>query len=228
MAGSLARFARQAAHPVLQVVVRERALVRDQSLILQGEVPQMAHVLLSGYTCRHRTLRNGQRQITALLVPGDMCDLEAVLRGWADCGITTLTSCIFGEIPLEMVADPLRQEPELARALLNRLLLDKAIDSERVLSLVQRSALQRLAHLFCELRERLHAVGLADDEGYSLPLTQIELAELTGMSNVHVNRTLQALRNQNLIGWHRGRLSLLDRPALEHLAEFDPTYLRVP
>ncbi len=157
-----------------------------------------------------------------------MCDLETVLRGWADCGITTLTPCIFGEIPLERVADPLRQEPELARTLLNRLLLDKAIDSERVLSLGQRSALQRLAHLFCELRERLHAVGLADEEGYSLPLTQIELAELTGMSNVHVNRTLQALRSQNLIGWHRERVSLLDRPALEHLAEFDPTYLRVP
>lgn len=188
----------------------------------------MAHVLLSGFTGRHRTLRNGQRQITALLVPGDLCDLEIVLRGWADCGITTLSPCVFGEIPLECVADPLQQEPELARTLLRYLLHRQAIDSERVLSLGQRSALQRLAHLFCELRERLHAIGLADEEGYNLPLTQFELAELTGMSSVHMNRTLQELRGQNLIAWRKGLLSLLDRPALEQLAEFDPTYLRLP
>ncbi|AWN40289.1 Crp/Fnr family transcriptional regulator [Methylobacterium durans] len=226
--GSSALLARQAARPVLRAVVRERALDPDQNLILQGEAPQVAHILLSGYTCRHRTLMNGRRQITAILVPGDMCDLEAVLRGWADSGITALTRCVFGEIPLEQVADPLRQEPELARALLHQLLYQKAIDSERVLSLGQRTALQRLAHLFCELQERLQAVGLAEEDGYSLPLTQMELSELTGMTNVHVNRTLQALRGQNLVRWHRGRLSLLDRPALERLAEFDPTYLRVP
>lgn len=226
--GSSALLAPQASHPVLRAVVRERALDRDQSLIEQGEVPQVAHILLSGFTCRHRTLMNGRRQITAILVPGDMCDLEAVLRGWADSGITALTSCVFGEIPLERVADPLRQEPELARALLRQLLHHKAIDSERVLSLGQRTALQRLAHLFCELQERLQAIGLAQEDGYKLPLTQNELAELTGMTNVHINRTLQALRGQALIRWHKGWLSILDRPALKHLAEFDPAYLRHP
>ncbi|MDR7037784.1 CRP-like cAMP-binding protein [Methylobacterium sp. BE186] len=186
----------------------------------------MAHILLSGFTCRYRTLLNGRRQITAILVPGDMCDLEAVLRGWADSGIKALTRCVFGEIPLEQLADPLRQEPDLARALLHQLLHHKAIDSERLLSLGQRSALQHLAHLFCELQERLETVGVAEEDGYKLPLTQSEIAELTGMTTIHVNRTLQALRGQNLIRWQKGRLSILDRPALERLAEFDPAYLR--
>jgi DNA-binding transcriptional regulator LsrR (DeoR family) len=82
-----------------------------------------------------------------------------------------------------------------------------------------------MAHIFCELHERLHVVGRTDGNGYELPLTQRELAECLGLTVVHANRTIQELRRRGLVEFENKRLSIVDRRGLEGVAEFDAAYL---
>ena len=214
------------AEPLLKAVVRERLVGVRQDVLRQGETPEMAHLLLEGHTCRYRMLSDGRRQITAVLVPGDVCDLEAVMRGRADYSVAALTACTLGEIPADRVSNPVGLDPEMAQALWRRLLRDEAISREWLVSMGKRTALERLAHLFCELAVRLKAAGLARDDSFDLHITQAELADVLGLSCVHVNRMLQELRRTALIEMRRGSLTILDFPALERLAGFDPAYLQ--
>jgi CRP-like cAMP-binding protein len=87
--------------------------------------------------------------------------------------------------------------------------------------------LSRIAHLLCELYVRLKLVGLADDDGYALPLTQADVADATGLTPVHVNRMLRKLRNDELLTFRNGRVTIHDWEGLQRVAEFDPTYLHL-
>lgn len=107
-------------------------------------------------------------------------------------------------------------------------LVDEATLREWLLNVGQRDALQRLAHLFCELCVRLRVVGLVDETGaFQLPLTQAELADTTGMTTAHVNRSLQRLRRDELIVSREGKLKILDFNRLAKIAGFNATYLHI-
>lgn len=213
---------------VLRAVVREKVVKPGSDVLRQGDVPIIAHILLDGQTYRYRMLSDGRRQITAVLVPGDICDLEAVMRGRADYSVGTLTHCVLGEIPLDRIADPTTLDPEMTRALWRRLLRDEAISREWLVGMGRRSALEKVAHLLCEFWVRLEAVGLARASEMDMRLTQAELADVVGMSVVHINRILQELRRSGLIKLSDGVLWILDRLGLEALAGFDPAYLKMP
>lgn len=159
------------AETLLQAVAREKIMKPRSDVLRQGEVPTVAHVLLDGHTYRYRLLSDGRRQITAVLVPGDICDLEAVMRGRADYSVGALTKCVLGEIPAEQITDLTTLSSEMIRALCQRLLRDEAISREWLVSMGRRSALERVAHLLCELRVRLESVGLARAEEYDLNFT---------------------------------------------------------
>ena len=103
--------------------------------------------------------------------------------------------------------------------------IDASIHREWTASLGRRSALERMAHLFCEIFVRLKLVGQTTGNSYEYPLTQLELAECLGLTPVHVNRTLQELRKRKLIEVGRGRVTIPDFTALTAMGEFDPEYL---
>ncbi|CAO4163161.1 hypothetical protein CLBKND_00091 [Methylorubrum aminovorans] len=106
-------------------------------------------------------------------------------------------------------------------------LVDEAILREWLMNVGRRSAVERLAHLFCELLLRLKVVGLAEGTGYKFPLTQVDLADTTGITSVHVNRSLRELRQSGLIELEGGRLKILDYAGLRALAEFRANYLHL-
>jgi CRP-like cAMP-binding protein len=103
--------------------------------------------------------------------------------------------------------------------------MDAAIHREWELSLGRRTALSRIAALFCEMRLRLEVVGMTEGQTYALPLTQTDLAECLGLTPIHVNRTLKELREQGLVHFKSGRVTILDWDRLRDVAEFDPAYL---
>jgi CRP-like cAMP-binding protein len=90
-----------------------------------------------------------------------------------------------------------------------------------------RPAEQRVAHLLCELLVRLRVVGLVDGGQYELPLTQKELGDTTGLSNVHVNRVLRRLRGEGLITFKDKHLVILDVERLNAFSGFTPNYLHL-
>jgi len=206
-------------------------LPADRTIIRAGRELNQSTLLLDGLMCRYRDLRDGSRQISELHVPGDFVDLHSFTLKKLDHGIMTLTPCRISLVPHERLKAITEQHPHLTRVLWFATNLDAAIHREWMLSLGRRTALQRLAHFFCEMNVRLGLVGLAANDSYELALTQIDVAECLGLTAVHVNRTLKVLRERGLVEFRGGVVSITDRPGLERLGEFDPTYLsleRIP
>ena len=139
--------------------------------------------------------------------------------------LAALTRVAFASLPLEGVRRAARDRPAIEDALWWDLLVASAIEREHIVSLGRRSATERLAHLFCELQLRLALVDLADANGYDMPVTQADIADMLGLTPVHVNRSLQDLRRSGLIALRDRRLILRDLAALRELALFDPDYL---
>jgi CRP-like cAMP-binding protein len=106
-------------------------------------------------------------------------------------------------------------------------LLDSAIHREWLVAMGALAAPARAAHLFCELFVRLKVVGLTDGNSYAFPISQTDLADVLGLSTVHINRTLQNLRSDGLIEFQHGRVSILDWARLNEIAQFDTRYLHL-
>ena len=184
-------------------------------------------MLLEGFLCRYKDLRDGSRQISELHVPGDFADLHGFTLKRLDHSVMALTCCRVALAPHDRIKAVTAAHPHLARMWWFTTNMDAAIHREWVLSLGRRSALGRVAHLFCELRVRLEIVGLADESGYALPLTQTDVAECLGLTPVHVNRVLKELRESGLVEFRGRRVSITDLAGLERAAEFDSAYLYV-
>lgn len=202
-----------------------RDVAADKTIIRAGQVLNESTLLLDGLMCRYKDLRNGRRQISELHVSGDFVDLHSFTLKKLDHSIMALTPCRFAQVPHERLKAITEQFPHLTRVLWFSTTLDAAIHREWVLSLGRRTALARVAHLFCELHARLQIVGLTDGFTYKLGLTQLDLAECLGLTSIHVNRTLKALRERGLVEFRSGTVSIQDWDALARIAEFDTDYL---
>lgn len=196
-------------------------------IVHEGDEPRSVHLVCEGWAYRYKMLADGRRQIVAFFLPGDICDLNMPLLARQDHSIGTITPVRYGELQSAWFADVARDRPRVMRALEWEVLVNSAIQREWTLNLGQRTAMERVAHLFCELYARLDSIGQALDGAVALPLTQMDLAEATGMTAVHVNRTLQQLRARDLIRWNGGPLKIIDLAALQSVALFNADYLHL-
>ncbi|HEX8641908.1 MAG TPA: Crp/Fnr family transcriptional regulator [Allosphingosinicella sp.] len=197
----------------------------DLTVVRAGEELRHSTLLLDGLMCRHKDLRDGQRQITELHVAGDYADLHSFTLKRLDHHLLTLTPCQVAIIPHANLQAITEEHPHLTRVYWFATNLDAAIHREWELSLGRRSAMSRLAHLFCELHVRLGLVGLTAGLEYDLGLTQADLGECLGLTSVHINRTLKELRERALVAFRGGRVAIGDLGGLQRVAEFDPGYL---
>jgi CRP-like cAMP-binding protein len=199
----------------------------DQTVIRHGEELQHSLLLLSGWLSRAMDLPTGQRQIAELHVPGDFADLHSFTLKRLDHDVVALTRCRLGVVPHQRLTEVTERFPHLTRMFWLMTNIDAAIQREWTLSLGQRDAISRMAHLLCELNVRLGVVGLSENNSYDFPLTQVELGESLGLTSVHVNRTLQELRRRRLIDVENRRVVIHDLEGLKSVAQFDPSYLYV-
>jgi CRP-like cAMP-binding protein len=210
---------------VRDAISETRRVPAKTVIIHAGQLLSASTLLLDGLVCRYKDLRNGQRQITELHVAGDFVDLHGFSLKRLDHNIMALTPCHIAIVPHRGLNLITERHPHLARIYWFSTNLDAAVHREWMLSLGRRSALSKVAHLFCELHVRLGLVGLTDQTGYDLALTQIDLAECVGMTPVHVNRLLRDLREQGAVEFGKGRVTIGDLNLLRRIAEFDPAYL---
>jgi CRP-like cAMP-binding protein len=206
-------------------VAETKRIAADEIVVRSGEELQVSLMLLDGWLARSKDLPGGERQVTELHVAGDFADLHGFTLKRLDHDVLTLSDCTVAVVPHERLQDMTERFPRLGRIYWFATNVDAAINRELALSLGQRSAIARVAHLFCELYMRLDAVGRTKADGFEFPLTQRELSECVGLTVVHANRTLQELRRRGLVEWENRLLTIRDRRGLEGVAEFDPTYL---
>lgn len=219
------RLAPEEEKAVRALVAETRHVEARAIVIREGVRLHHSTLLLDGVMCRYKDLRSGQRQITELHMPGDFADMHSFTLKRLDHNVLALTGCTVGIVPHERIRAMTEAHPRLTRIYWFNTNLDAAIHREWELSLGKRDAVQRIAHLLCELQARLSLVGLADESGYALRLTQVDAAECLGLTSVHVNRMLRQLRERGLASFKGGRVDLFDLPALRRLADFDPGYL---
>ena len=170
---------------------------------------------------------NGARQITELNVPGDFVDLHSLMMNPMDHGVVALTACTVARSPHEGLRRLTETEPHVTRLLWMDTLIDAAVHRQWIAGLGRRTAMGRLSHLVCELYVRLKTVHRAGGCRMELPLSQAVLADILGLSDVHVNRSIAQLRVANLVKWTGRVIEIRDWDGLVRQAEFDPTYLRL-
>lgn len=198
-----------------------------QDLICEGQKPEHVHIVLEGFACRYKLLPDGGRQIIALLLPGDFCDLHVAILGEMDHTIATITACKIARLPYSTIIEITNNHPRITRAMWWATLVDEGILREWLVGMGRRPADKRLAHFVCELMVRLQTVSLSTDSGFGLPLTQSDLGDVLGLTLVHVNRVLQQLRADGLLGLREKQLIVPDLPRLKNFADFDPNYLHL-
>lgn len=206
----------------LPVVVAPR-----QDIIQEGDNPTGVNLIVAGYAFRYKALSDGRRQILGYFVPGDICDLRVFVLKRMDHSIAALTQVAVRLIPEKRILDITETYPRIMRALWWATLVEESVTREWLLSMGQRNAVERVAHLFCEIFYRASAVGATEGLTVPLPLRQTDLAEMTGLSVVHVNRVLQDLRKRGLIAFDGQILTIVDLDQLEAFALFDPLYLHL-
>jgi CRP-like cAMP-binding protein len=207
--------------------VQIQLLKADQDIVRIGDSPSQACLLVEGYTYVYKLTATGKRQIVAFHVPGDMPDLQSLHLQVLDNSLATVTPCTVGFIQHEDLRRVCDCYPRITAALWRETLVDASIFREWVLNVGRRDAFSRMAHLLCELRVKLKAVGLAEGDTFDLPFTQGELADAIGASSVHVNRVLQELRAKDLIRSKGTQVTIPDWEKLKEVAGFDPLYLHL-
>jgi len=204
-----------------------RSIPADTDIVRQGDRPAECCLMLDGFACRYQTTDEGRRQILSFHIPGDIPDLQSLYLSVIDDYLGTLVPTRAAFIPHQALYALFRERPELAGAFWRETLVDGAIFRRWILNVGRHEAYARIAHLFCELLLRLKAVGLATDDTMEMPATQAELADALGITTVHVNRTLMALRKAGPITLRGGTLTVNDWDALAAAGDFDPAYLHL-
>lgn len=208
---------------LLQAVKRRILVAANSNVIREPDGVRQLTVLLSGTTCSYKRKGDGGRSILFFQHAGDFCDLHRYVVPDLDdeeIGVQALTDCTIAVIDYRDM-DVLLSRPTLAFALWRASILEAAVYRERLSSTGRGTALERVAHLLCEQLARREAVGIHTPR---LPFSQADVADGSGLSVVHVNRTIQTLRSFGVLS-KASHIEVIDRERLEQLAKFDGLYL---
>lgn len=187
-----------------------RTFRRHQHLVREGEAPEAIYRLEEGWACRYQLLSSGRRQITALFLPGEYCEPQWLLEPRSAHPIVALTTLRARSFPLAEVSanapsakDNMRTMLAATLGLLNR-------QTDWIATLGRKNALERVCALLSDVFERLRDNGRVSNNRCAMPLTQPDLADIVGLTPVHVNRVLKQLRSEGLVEIRGKQLRLPD------------------
>jgi CRP-like cAMP-binding protein len=191
-----------------------------------GETLEHACLLAEGLVSRFGQTEDGKRQYVAIYVPGEMVDLPSVMVPTSATSLSALADSLILRIPHKQMREISVRYPAVAAAFWRDCVLDGAIVAQWLVNVGRRDARSRIAHLLCELAVRYRAMDQSDGLAYELPMTQEQMADALGLTPVHTNRMLQALRADGLIVINRSRVQIHDWQALAAAGDFDAIYLQ--
>jgi CRP-like cAMP-binding protein len=213
---------------ILDLPFAIKRLERAQFLVREREAAKHSCVMLSGYSIRSKLVGSGNRQIVSIHMKGEVVDLQNSMLQTADHSVQMLTESLVAMIPRQAVIDLTLKHPRIGHAMWIDTLVDGSIFREWITNIGRRQARERMAHLLCEFSLRLRVAGLGADNEYELPMTQEQLADATGMTPVHVNRTIKTLEQEGLIERSNPRaIRIGDWRKLADAGDFDSNYLHL-
>ena len=200
-------------------------VTRGKQLTKEGQNDHKVFVLHSGWACSYKDLPSGSRQIISFPIAGDCVGLRSILLKTADHSFAALTDAVVSPVDGNHLLRCVTEFPGLGTALLWAASRDEAMVVEHLVNIGRRSAIERTAHLFMELAERLNLVGLASEAEFKCPLSQFVLADALGLTAIYVNRVLRELREKRLVTLSKGTIRIHNLDGLRKLAGFQIGYL---
>ena len=213
---------------VLGLPAVPRRVEAHRDIVRLGEQVDQACLVAEGLVARFVQLEDGQRQLISFHIPGDMADLHSLILPAAPAPLVALAPTTLFQIPHSALRDLTFRYPAVADAFWRECVVDGNIVAQWLVSVGRRDARARLAHLICEMAVRSSQIGRLVHGAFPLPITQEQIADALGLTPVHVNRTLRALREEGLVKASRGEFAILDWGGLVFAAGFDPAYLQLP
>lgn len=205
-----------------------KSLAPGSYAVREGDLPNGCALLVSGFAYRQKLTGDGGRQILSVHVPGEALDLQTIFLEIADHSVQMLTRGQLAVIPVADIRELVRSSASIGHSVLLSTLVEASIFREWILNVGRRDARSRLAHVLCELAVRLDALGLADNMGFHLPMTQAELADALGLTPVHLNRVIRSLETDGLINRSKREISFPDWERMRDMADFNDLYLHLP
>jgi CRP-like cAMP-binding protein len=193
--------------------------------VRQGQQVDHSCLVVEGLVGRFGQNSAGARQITCLHIPGDMADLPSVVSPKSGWGLAALTETTILRVPHADLRRFAAKHPGVAEAFWRDCVADGSIFSEWVVNVGRRDAIARLSHLFCEMAIRCERAGQGERNSFPLPLTQIDLADATGLTSVHVNRTLKELKIRSIVELRAGTVTVTDWDQLVSTGGFDDAFM---
>ncbi|HEX8192038.1 MAG TPA: Crp/Fnr family transcriptional regulator [Allosphingosinicella sp.] len=225
--GKWAVLDKQDEQALLALPHETRTIGKGNYIVRDGDTPTRSCVLLSGFAYRHKLVGNGGRQILSVHMSGDVVDLQNSLLRVADHDVQALTEAVVAFIPVDAVKELAFARPALGMAMWYDTLVDASVHREWTANVGRRDARTRMAHLLCEFGVRLHDAGLGSLCSYEMPMTQEQLADCTGLTPVHVNRTLKGLDRDGLTQRTLRSVAIRDWDSLAKAGDFDTRYLHL-
>lgn len=197
----------------------------NRDFVRLRERAEEAFFIVEGLVGRFGQNREGIRQTTAIYLPGDMVGLRSIAGAETNTALQALAVTTVLRVPHVALRNAARSFPALAEAFWRECVVDAAILAEWIISIGRRDARARLAHLFCEVACRAGRSVPASGARFPFPATQVHIGEMTGLTSVHVNRSLQGLRRDGLVDLRERQIHLLDWDRLAAVGDFSPEYL---
>lgn len=204
-----------------------RTLPARTIIVRAGDRLHESTMLIEGIMCRYMDDRNGQRQLVAVHVPGDFVDLHGYPLLMLDHDVATMTAATVAIVPHAELDAILAEQPQLSRKLWFSTLVDAAIHRAWLFRLGRLDAIGRVAHFLCEINARLMLAGLSDGRRFALGLTQTDMAEICGLTNIHVNRVMRQLREEGLCVFRSSLVEIGNPERLAARGQFNPAYLYI-
>ena len=208
-----------------RILNRKVTVKKGQDIIIQGYGYKTLDIVESGFGLRFTLLHQGGRQIINAVLPGDIVGFPASFFERSIFSVMAATTMSLHRVSFEAFTELCRERSNIAIALIWYAAREASIYAHHLVNAGRRPPLERVAHFLLEIHYRLKAVGCASEDTFELPFSQESIGDTVGLSAPHVNRMLSELKHQRLIGTNNHTIKLLDRAALQILAEFEPSYL---
>jgi CRP-like cAMP-binding protein len=191
------------------------------TIVLEDNKTPHLYTILEGWAFRHKSLPDGRRHVLNFALPGDLVGLQLAILNEMQHTVTALTDTTLCVFQRDKVWSVFKEYPALAYSMTWMASREERMIDGHLLSLGQRSALERLAYLVLHLHDRAESVGYARNHSLDAPFSQAHLAEALGITPVHVSRTLKKMQARDLISWKKDRLQILNREELEAVASYE-------
>ena len=213
---------------LMELQSNRQNIARSTDVVHEGQTGHDAYILQQGWAYSYKLLPDGGRQVINFSVPGDFMGLRSALLRTSDHSFASIDDAVVSRFSVKRMISVFSQFPRVGAGVLWAVSRDEAMLVEHLVGVGRRSAIERVAHFFLELGDRLQLVGMASETHFECPLNQYLLADALGLTAIHINRVLRQLREQGLITLKQHHVVITDVKGLKELAGYESDYLDQP